>query len=79
MEGVARADDHAVGPTKARRLPTEPDWLCDGAFLDEFGRLWHCGRTKHPPEQRHQASVYTAGDGSGGDVEWSHRLEWLDR
>lgn len=71
--------DERTGPQRAPRLTTEPDWLCDGAFLDEFGRLWLCGRIKHPLEQRHQASVFTGANGSGGDVEWSHRLEWFDR
>ncbi len=68
-----------MGPARLQRLRTEPDWLCDGAFIDEHGRTWHCGHAKHPTHHRHQAWLFTAADGSPGEVGWDHRLEWSDR
>ena len=73
------ADQPLIGPLRLPRQPTEPNWLCDGAYLDEHGRTWHCGHATHPLGHHHQAWVYSDADGNPGEVDWEHRLEWADR
>ena len=65
-----------TGPQRLLRLMDEPDWLCDGAYLDEFGRTWLCGRIKHGGT--HQAWLWIGIDGDSQQVDHADRLEWLD-
>ncbi len=55
------------GARRLRREEGEPDWLCDGAFLDEFGRTWLCGRIKHSGSA-HQAWLFVGIDGDSEEV-----------
>jgi hypothetical protein len=67
----------SIGPTRLRRQTSEPDWLCDGAFRDEHGRTWLCGRIKHGGTA-HQAWLYIDADGQAHEVTNDCRLEWRD-
>jgi hypothetical protein len=80
MEAAAK-DLHpapgVLGPTRLARQADEPDWLCDGAFRDEHGRTWLCGRIKHDGTA-HQSWLYIDGAGAGHQVAHAERLEWRD-
>lgn len=65
-----------AGPLWLCRMETEPDWLCNGAYRDEYGRVWHCAHATLPIGHHHQAWVFTNPDGTPGEVAWEHRLEW---
>jgi hypothetical protein len=51
--------------------------LCDGAFVDEHGRTWLCGRIKHD-RTAHQSWLFIDADGAGHEVAHRDRLEWRE-
>ena len=67
----------APGPTRLPRQEGEPDWLCDGAYVDEHARTWLCGLIKHD-RTAHQSWLFVDAGGIGHEVAHHERLEWRE-